>query len=513
MIDPKLLADHASAKQVAVLLDNKCTNLEKRLEELVGQLADLNGHKAPEQLLLELTRLQEQSARFQKKLFGDSSERRPKDRDKTGDKTKARGHGATPQPELPHVDTTIELDEDERVCPSCSEIMQPMAGATEDSELIDVLRQQFLIRNIRRQKYSCKCGIGVKVAPPPVKHLARGRYSLDFAAHTAAEKHVNHQPLDRQRRAMGRLGLRVTTQTLWDQIEALAKILEPVYDTLREYILGGDVMGVDETWWRLLKKKPTKRWWVWCMATPNAVWYGIDDSRSAKTAAKFIGDFEGIIVCDAYKAYETVAKASSNLRLALCWSHARRYFIDAEPHYPQCAEAISLIGELFEIDRQTEDPTLLVGEHKIAAAEERQRMRAERAPPILEKLRAWAIEQRGLPKSSLRKAIDYMLGHWNGLTTFLDDPFVPLHNNATERALRGVVLGRKNHLGSKSRRGTEVAAIYYSLLETAMLCGLDPHAYLTGAVYGLEHGMSPVEALPMAPNWQRYALPPPSRVE
>ena len=508
MIDPKLLADHESAKQVALLLDNKCTNLEKRLEALVGQLAALNGHKAPEQLVLELARLQEQSARFQKKLFGDSSERRSKDREEAAPKAKSSGHGPTKQPELPRVETKLELDEDERICPSCREVMQPMVGATEDSELVDVLRQQYLLRTIRRQKYSCKCGIGVKIAPPPVRHLARGRYSLDFAAHTAAEKHVNHQPLDRQRRAMRRLGLTVTTQTLWDQIEALATILAPVYDTLREYILGGDIVGVDETWWRLMKKKPTKRWWVWCMATPNAVWYGIDESRSAKTAGKFIGDFAGVVVCDAYKAYETVAKGSPDLRLALCWSHARRYYIDAEPHYPQCAEPIKLIGELFDIDRRTADPSLLDGDHKVAAAQQRQRMRAEHAPPILDKLRAWAIEQRGLPKSSLRKAIDYMLGHWIGLTTFLDDPFVPLHNNATERALRGVVLGRKNHLGSKSKRGTEVAAIHYSLLETAMLCGLDPHAYLVSAVYALQHGMSPAEALPMSPYWQRHALPP-----
>ncbi len=489
-------------------MDNKCTNLEKRLDELVSQLAAINGHKAPEQLVLELARLQEQSARFQKKLFGDSSERRAKEQAAKDNTIKSPGHGPTKQPRLPRVVTNIELDGDDRICPSCREVMQPMAGATEDSELIDVLRQQYLIRNIKRQKYSCKCGIGVKVAPPPVKHLARGRYSLDFAAHTGAEKYVNHQPLDRQRRTMRRLGLDVTTQTLWDQIKALAQVLEPVYETLREYILGSDVIGVDETWWRLMNKKPTKRWWVWCMATPNAVWYGIDESRSAKTAAKFIGDFSGTIVCDAYKAYETVARESPDLRLGLCWSHARRYYIEAEPHYPQCAEAVALIGELFDIDRQTTAPTLLCGEEKSAAAEQRQQLRAQRAPPILEKLRAWALEQRGLPKSSLRKAIDYMLGHWKGLTTFLDDPFVPIHNNATERALRGVVLGRKNHLGSRSKRGTEVAAIYYSLLETAMLCGLDPHAYLTGAVYGLQHGMSPAEALPMAPSWQQYTLPP-----
>ena len=108
-------------------------------------------------------------------------------------------------------------------------------------------------------------------------------------------------------------------------------------------------------------------------------------------------------------------------------------------------------------------------------------MREQQARPILDKLRAWALEQRGLPKSSLRKATDYMLGHWTALTLFLSDPKVPIHNNRSERALRGLVLGRKNHYGSRSRRGTQVAAIFYSLLDTALLNGLDPVAYLQEA--------------------------------
>ena len=140
-----------------------------------------------------------------------------------------------------------------------------------------------------------------------------------------------------------------------------------------------------------------------------------------------------------------------------------------------------MIGQLFAIDRDTDDPTLLEGDAKLAAIDARHTARSERAPPILDKLRRWSFEQRGLPKSGLRKAIDYTLGHWQGLTTFLEDPFIPLHNNDTERAMRSVVLGRKNHLGSKSQRGTEVAAVLYTLCETAYLNGLAPYKYLVEA--------------------------------
>jgi transposase len=143
----------------------------------------------------------------------------------------------------------------------------------------------------------------------------------------------------------------------------------------------------------------------------------------------------------------------------------------------------------------------LQGDAKVAAAQTRLAARAERGPPILDELRAWALEQRGSPKSSLRNAIDYLLGHWRGLTVFLEDPFIPLDNNATERTLRGIVVGRKNHYGSRSVRGTEVAAACYSLVETAKLNGLDPHAYLAAACAGILAGEPPARLLPIRANW------------
>lgn len=124
-------------------------------------------------------------------------------------------------------------------------------------------------------------------------------------------------------------------------------------------------------------------------------------------------------------------------------------------------------------------------------------MRRQESGPLLDQLRDWSYEQRGRPKSSLRRAIDYMLRRWKGLTVFLDDPFVPLDNNRTERGIRGPVLGRKNHYGSHSRRGIEVSSILYSLLDTAVLNGLDPHDYLVRATEAALLG-DPIP-LPLAP--------------
>lgn len=120
------------------------------------------------------------------------------------------------------------------------------------------------------------------------------------------------------------------------------------------------------------------------------MWHGIDESCSAKTAAKIIGDdFEGVLISDGYKAYELIAKANATIVLALCWAHARRKFVEAEQHYPQCATAIDLIGQLYEIDRDTDNPARLFGDAKLAAIDPRGAARAKRAPPILDKLPEW----------------------------------------------------------------------------------------------------------------------------
>jgi transposase len=322
VLRPEWLVDLDSAKQVAELLDKENEKLHRRLEELTVELAKLKGERGAEQLALELALLKEQSDRFQKRLFGDSSERRRAE--KAGDKKSAgngRGHGPKRQKKLEHEQLHIGLAPDDCLCQICGKPLQPIAGMTEDSERITVVERKFVVQKLQRQKYRCSCRMALVTAPALPQLVPGGRYSLEFAVHVAVEKYLNHMPLDRQRRSMRRMGLEVTTQVLWDQINALAALHENAYGHLREYILGADVIGVDETWWRLMDRKPSKRWWVWAMTCPDAVWYGISPSRSAAAAKEFVGDYEGTIICDAYRAYETLAKQSAALNLALCWSH------------------------------------------------------------------------------------------------------------------------------------------------------------------------------------------------
>jgi transposase len=192
-----------------------------------------------------------------------------------------------------------------------------------------------------------------------------------------------------------------------------------------------------------------------------------------RAASKVVGDFKGTLICDGYSAYEALRKESGMFRIAHCWVHARRKFIEAEPSAPkECSEVLDLIGALYEVERDIRDGPL----------EERLFARQQRSKPIVAQIHRWALGVSALPQSPLGKAIGYLGSLWPGLQVFLDDPHVAPDNNAVERALRSVVLGRKNHYGSKSRRGTEVAALFYSLIESPRLCDLDPARYLKSAV-------------------------------
>ena len=213
-----------------------------------------------------------------------------------------------------------------------------MGEQTEDAEEVTVEKRRFVVVTHRRHKYRCRCNGAVKTAPGPLRLIPGGRYSLDFAIALELDKRLGHQPLDRQRRQMEREGLVLSTQTMWDQEEALASLLEPSYLALLQYILGADVIGADETHWRLMQPGASKKWWAWCLTTHDAAWYMIEPSRSADTIAGVLGDFEGVVMCDGYAGYGTLARRSDGrLRLAHCWAHVRRKFHESRESSPRLA--------------------------------------------------------------------------------------------------------------------------------------------------------------------------------
>jgi len=473
-------------QQAALLLEKTVISQQQTIARLRVEIAQLRGEATPAQLELDL--LKEQLEALRTKVFAPSSEKRPQEDGSPSTQTPPsprRGHGPTPQPLLPVQAVLHTLPESERACPVCAGQLEPMGEQAEESEEITVIQASYQVVTHRRQKYRCRCNASVVTAPGPAKLTPGGRYSPEFAVHVAESKYLDHMPLERQVRAMGRKGLDVDSQTLWDQQLALSRHLTPTYQALCRRVLEAEVVFMDETHWRLMDHDGSHRFWTWCVASDGAVAYWIRGQRSREAAEAVLGDFTGVLMSDGYAVYEALARGAPGITSVHCWAHVRRKFIEAESSFSEaCKRAIALIGALYDVEREVPRlPRDAPAEARADALALRGRLREARSRGVVAELRDWAyaIKPGTLPQSSLGKALDYMLSLWPGLTVFLSDPRVPLDNNAAERALRGVVVGRKNHYGSRSKRGTEVAALLYTLFESAKLAGVDPHAYVLEA--------------------------------
>ena len=216
---------------------------------------------------------------------------------------------------------------------------------------------------------------------------------------------------------------------------------------------------------------------MWCITAPGVVCHRIKDDKGAGTFKELVGGYNGTIVCDALATHEAGARDGPGIILAGCWAHVYRKFEEAAPDHPEAELALKWIVELYELDEKAGDDL-----------ENKADLRRTESKEVLGKLKTWLWSQAVLKTLSIGKAAAYAIANWERLTRFADNPLVPLDNNGTQRAIRGPVVGRKNHYGSKSRRGTEVAAILYTLVETAKLHGVDPAEYLLEVVRAADRG-------------------------
>jgi transposase len=479
-------------RQAALLLEVENARLVRRNVELTRALLAAQGADAGA-LQLKLVELERQLAQARAELFGPSSEKRPRAEapaPAAGEEKSPRGHGPRQQT-LPVEEVVHALDEADKQCPQCGGALTEMQGCFEEAEEVDVVERRFVLKRHKRQKYRCGCAGCVETALGPEKLVEGGRYSLDFAIEVVVAKYLDHQPLERQVRTMAREGLGVDSQTLWDQAAALARLLHPTWEALLVEQLRQQALGADETRWPLLGSLGQAKWHMWALASPEAVVYRVAEGRGAQAARPLLEGFSGVLMTEGYAVYDALARASAGrFAVAHCWAHVRRKLLECAA--PEAQVALGLIAELYGVEHeyQTGPPDL----QRLHA------LRQERSRPVIARLHAWALEVRVLPESALGKALAYMGHLWKGLTLFLEDARVPLDNNATERALRGPVVGRKNHYGSRSKRGTEVAALFYSLLESAKLCGLEPKASLRAAARAALRGEPPLLPHRLATN-------------
>jgi transposase len=465
--------DLETLRQISLLLDRENQRLITKTLDLTAELARLKGLN-PEQLQLAvLADLQHHRARVFDQPSTPTCAPAPK-------RPPAPGHGPRPQPMLPVVEIRHELPPDQRQCPTCGGELEEMHGQAETSERITTVKLTYQVERHVRLKYRCGCNAAVVTAPGPAQVQPGSHYAPEFGVGVAIAKYADHLPLERQVKMMAREGLTVESQTLWDQLNVIARHLEPSYHALGRQVLEAPVINVDETRWPLIGSTAPAKGTVWGIRSPTIAFYRILPGKSVNEGRQILAGYRGTVVADGFAVYEVLARDRPTFTLAHCWAHSKRKYDEIAEHWPvACAEIGALIGELYAVERLVPGP--FPGEADTQAL--RRQLRQERSRPVLDRIWQWATVQVGLPRSDFGKAVRYMLERWEGLTRFVDDPRIPLDNNNIERSLRGPVVGRKNHYGSRSVRGTQVAALFYTLCETAKLIGIDPHAYLLRTLY------------------------------
>jgi transposase len=382
-------------------------------------------------------------------------------------------------------------------CPSCGGALRRLGEDV--SEMLEYLPGRYQVIRHVRPKFSCAACQKIVQAAAPSRPIARGLAGPSFLAHVLVSKYADHLPLYRQCQIYAREGLELDRSTLADWVGGASELLAPLVGSLGRYVLAARKLHGDDTPVPVLcpGRGTTKQGRLWTYVRddrpagstePPAVWFRYSPDRKGERPKAHLASFAGVLQADAYAGFERLY--GERIQEAACWAHVRRKFYDLHVALasPIAAEALDRIGRLYKIE----------AEIRGKPAEERLAERKARAGPELESLHAWleATVTRLSRKSDLAVAIRYALSRWAALTRYRDDGRLEIDNNAAERALRAVALGRKNWLFAGSDDGGERAAAIYSLLGTAKLNELDPEGYLRYVLERIaDHPINRIEEL------------------
>ena len=365
-------------------------------------------------------------------------------------------------------------------CKACGETLARMGE--DQSEVLEYVPGRFKVIVHVRPKYVCRSCNAISQAPAPVRPIDRSPAGAGLLAHVLTAKYADHLPLYRQSVIYARDGVELTRSTLADWVGGASRLLNPLVAALNRYVLDATKLHADDTPVPVLQpgRGTTKTGRLWTYVRDDraagsdeapAVWFAYSPDRKGEHPQLHLQSFKGVLQADGYAGFDRLY-ATGTIAEAACWAHVRRKFFDlhALQGSTVALEALNRIGALYgvETDIRGKPP------------DERWRTRQARSKPLMSELKLW-FEQtlaRLSKKSELAVAIRYALTRWVALTRYLDDGVIEIDNNAAERALRCVALGRKNFLFAGSDAGGERAASIYSLIGSAKLNALDPEAYL-----------------------------------
>ena len=379
-------------------------------------------------------------------------------------------------------------------CPCCGSDRLSKLG--EDvTETLEVIPRRWKVVQTVRERFACRACEAVSQPPAPFHATPRGLFGPSLLAMILFEKFGTHQPLNRQRDRYAREGVEISLSTLADQVGACAAALRPLHLLIEAHVLAAERLHGDDTTVPVLAKTKTDVGRLWTYVrddrpfagpAPPAALFRYSRDRRGEHPVSHLQGWRGILQADAYGGYNALFRADRTpapVTRALCWAHARRKFFEladvaaqlkrrkgAPVISPVAAEAVRRIDAVFDAERVVNG----------RPATDRLATRQAIAAPLVADLEQWLRSQRAAlaRHNPVAGAIDYMLKDWTAFTRFLADGRICLTNNAAERALRGVALGRKAWLFAGSDRGGERAAFMYTLIATAKLNDVDPQAWL-----------------------------------
>lgn len=376
------------------------------------------------------------------------------------------------------------------------------------TETLEVVPRQWKVIQTVRERFSCRSCETITQPPAPFHPIARGRAGPNLLAMILEAKFGQHLPLNRQSESYGREGVELSVSTIADWIGSCTAMLAPLVTLIDAHVLAAERLHGDDTTVPLLArgKTVTARLWTYVRddrpftgPAPPAVMFRYSRDRTAEHPRRHLAGYAGILQADAYAGFNDLyatGRQPSPIAEAACWAHGRRklFKLAEVARAPLAVEAVRRIDAVFDAERTING----------LPAEQRLAVRQQRIAPLVADLEAWMRATRGKLSrhTDLAKAMDYMLKRWEAFTRFIGDGRICLTNNAAERALRGIALGRKSWLFAGSDRGGERAAAMYSLIVTAKMNTVDPRAWLADVIARIaDHPASRLhELLPW--NWK-----------